>query len=190
MDNATVLKQIQAAQWPKTAKYHYGWATAPAALPQALLATEERHGDLSLLIAREHIVAVARFLRDTPELRYVLLENVCGVDYLGREPRFEVVYHLFSFHYYHRVCLKVGVPEDDCTVPTLTGLWPTANWQEREAYDMFGIVFSGHPALDRILMPDDWEGHPLRKDVPLGMEEVAFTFNQERIDARKPYAQE
>lgn len=75
-------------------------------------------------------------------------------------------------------------------VPSLTGLFPTANWQEREAYDLLGIEFSDHPALQRILMPDDWIGHPLRKDVPLGYEEVAFTFNQDRIYAHKPFAKE
>jgi NADH-quinone oxidoreductase subunit C len=101
-----------------------------------------------------------------------------------------VVYHLLSFEHQHRVCLKVGAPEDDPTVPSLTGMWPTANWQERETYDMFGIVFRGHPALQRILMPDDWEGHPQRKDVPLGYEEVAFTFNQEQIYAQKHFVKE
>lgn len=161
-----------------------------AALPQAIQNATESHGDLSIVVPREHIVTAAGFLRDDPELRFIFLENLCGVDYLGRDPRFEVVYHLFSFDHFYRVCLKVGVPEDDPTVPSLTGLWPTANWQEREAYDMFGIVFTGHPSLERILMPPDWEGHPQRKDVPLGYEEVAFTFNQEKIYAHKPFVEE
>ena len=101
-----------------------------------------------------------------------------------------MVYHLFSFANRHRLCLKVGVTEGDPSLPSLTSLWPTANWQEREAYDLMGIIFSGHPSLNRILMPDDWEGFPLRKDVPLGEEEIAFTFNQERIYAHKPFAKE
>ncbi len=172
MDNQTVLERLQTS------------------FSSAVLTTDERHGDLKVTLERDQLVAVAQFLRDDQELRYTLLENLCGVDYLGSEPRFEVVYHLFSFYHYHRVCLKVGVPEEDPVVPTLTGLWATANWQEREAYDMFGIQFAGHPALERILMPEDWAGHPQRKDVPLGYEEVAFTFNEDRIYAQKPFAKE
>jgi NADH-quinone oxidoreductase subunit C len=160
------------------------------AFPKAVGETWQHRGMLSVPVAREALVEVARFLRDTPDLRYVFLENLCGVDYLGREPRFEVVYHLLSLQNRHRLVLKVGAPEDDPTIPTLTGLWPTATWQEREAFDMFGIIFGGHPALHRILMPDDWEGYPLRKDVPLGYEEVAFSFNQDEIYARKPFAKE
>jgi NADH-quinone oxidoreductase subunit C len=172
MDNATVTTRLREA------------------FPHALAEISEPHGDITIVLQREHLPDVARFLRDELDLRYILLENLCGVDYLGREPRFEVVYHLFSFDHYHRVCLKVRVPEADPTVPTLTTLWPTANWQEREAYDMFGIQFSGHPCLERILMPEDWEGYPQRKDVPLGYEEVAFTFNEEKIYAHKPFARE
>lgn len=172
MDNQTVLARIQVA------------------FPDTISEVDQRHDDLKLRIPREQLVAVAGWLRDDAELQYSFLESVTGVDYLGREPRFEVVYHLFSFCHYHRLCLKVGAPEDDPQVPSLTGLFPTANWQEREAYDLLGISFSDHPALQRILMPDEWEGHPLRKDVPLGYEEVAFTFNQDRIYAHKPFAQE
>jgi NADH-quinone oxidoreductase subunit C len=160
------------------------------AMPEAITASHEHRGDLSIVIARERLVAVAAFLRDDPELRYNFLSNLCGVDYLGRALRFEVVYHLLSHTNRHRLCLKVQLPERDPSVPTVTELWPTANYQEREAFDMFGIVFSGHPSLDRILMPDDWEGHPQRKDVPLGVEEVAFTPNQEQIYSTKPFATE
>ncbi len=160
------------------------------AFPQELTSIREFRGELQVVVPREQLVAVAQFLRDTPELRYIYLENLCGVDYLGREPRFEVVYHLLSLSHRHRVCLKVGVPEADPTVPTLTRLWPTANWQEREAYDMFGIIFRNHPSLERILMPEDWEGYPQRKDVPLGYEEVAFTFNQDEIYAQKHFVKE
>jgi len=156
---------------------------------EAILEHTVFRGDLSVRVKSEAIVDVARFLRDDPQLQFNFL-NLCGVDYLGRDPRFEVVYHLLSFKTYDRICLKVGLPEDNPTVPTLTELWPGANWQERETYDMFGIVFEGHPSLVRILMPDDWEGHPQRKDVPLGYEEVAFTFNQEQIYAHKPFAKE
>lgn len=172
MDNSTVLERVQSA------------------LPQAIIETREFRSMVSLTIPRESIVEVARFLRDDQQLAYNFLENLCAVDYLGRQPRFEIVYHLLSLHNRHRICLKVGVPEDDPRVPTLTTLWPTANWQEREAYDLMGIIFTEHPGLYRILMPDDWEGHPLRKDVPLGYEEVAFTINDQQIYDRKPFATE
>jgi NADH-quinone oxidoreductase subunit C len=172
MENQTVVERLRSAH------------------PDAIVAVAEQRGDVHITVHGKDIVTVARFLRDDPELHYIFLENLCGVDYLGREPRFEVVYHLLSFTNRHRVCLKVGLPEDDPTVPSLTALWPTANWQERETYDMFGIIFSGHPSLKRILLPDEWEGYPQRKDVPLGAEEVAFTPNVERIDAHKPYARE
>jgi NADH-quinone oxidoreductase subunit C len=159
-------------------------------LPKATIAADEFRGDLRLTVRREDLLAVARLLRDDPEVGFNYLENLCGVDYLGRQPRFEVVVNLLSIPSARRVCLKIGAPEDDPRVPSLTGIWPTANYHEREAYDLLGIVFDGHPALSRILMPDDWVGHPLRKDHPLGDEEVAFTFNQERIYAHKPFAKE
>lgn len=159
------------------------------ALPGAIEQSSEFRDELSVHVRCDAIVEVARFLRDDPELDYNFLHNLCGVDYLGRNPRFEVVYHLLSHRRRHRICLKVGANEGQA-IPTLTGLWATANWQEREAYDLLGIPFAGHPGLQRILMPEDWEGHPLRKDVPLGGEEVAFTFNQDEIYARKPFAKE
>jgi NADH-quinone oxidoreductase subunit C len=171
MDNATVIERLRTA------------------FPGAIGASSEFR-DLSVYVGREALVDVARFLRDDPELKYVFLESLCGVDYLGRDPRFEVVYHLLSHQNYHRLVLKVGLPEHDPTVLTLTGLWATANWQERETYDLLGINFSGHPGQYRILMPDEWEGYPLRKDVPLGGEEVAFTFNEDQIYAHKPFAKE
>jgi NADH-quinone oxidoreductase subunit C len=154
----------------------------------AILAVSEFRGDLSVTLRPAEYRAAAQLLRDVPALRYNLLENLCGVDYLGREPRFEVVAHLVSMQHCHRVCLKVGAPEGDPRVPSLTPLFPTANYQEREAYDLLGISFDGHPSLTRILMPEDWVGHPQRKDHPLGYEEIAFTFNQDAIYARKPFA--
>ncbi len=158
--------------------------------PDAVLEPVEFRGDLSLTLRPARYLEVVRFLRDDPDLRYTFLENLCGVDYLGRAPRFEVVVHLVSMLHLHRVCLKVGAPEEHPHVPSLTSLFATANYQEREAYDLLGIVFDGHPALTRILMPDDWLGHPQRKDHPLVEEEIAFTFNQEQIYAHKPFAKE
>jgi NADH-quinone oxidoreductase subunit C len=170
MDNAVVLERLQSA------------------FPNLDLPSNEFRGLLSVWVPSEAIVDIARFLRDDATLAYNFLENLCGVDYLGDDLRFEVVYHFLSHKNHHRVSIKVRLPEANPTVPSLTGLWSTANWQEREAYDMFGIQFSGHPSLERILMPDEWEGHPQRKDVPLGGEEVAFTFNAEQIYARKIFA--
>jgi NADH-quinone oxidoreductase subunit C len=158
--------------------------------PQGVLAADERHGDLSVTLTGEAYYAAAHLLRDTPEFAYTFLENLCGVDYLGRDPRFEVVTHLVSIKHLHRICLKVGAPEAKPEVPSLALLFPTANYQERETFDLLGIVFVGHPSLTRILLPDDWVGHPLRKDHPLGDEEIAFSFNQERIYAQKPFAKE
>jgi NADH-quinone oxidoreductase subunit C len=159
-------------------------------LGTGVLNVSEFRGDLSVTLAPAAYLAAATLLRDEPALRYTFLENLCGVDYLGRDPRFEVVAHLVSMQLNHRVCLKVGAPEADPQVPSLTPLFATANYQERETWDLLGIRFDGHPSLTRILMPDDWVGHPQRKDHPLGDEEVAFTFNQDSIYAKKPFAKE
>jgi NADH-quinone oxidoreductase subunit C len=156
----------------------------------AILAAEEYRGDLALRLRPEALRDVAVFLREDGELQYIMLTNLAGVDYLGREPRFEVVYHFTSPQHGHRIALKVGADEADPHVPSITRLFPTANFQEREAYDMFGIIFDDHPDLQRILMPEDWDGFPQRKTEPLVYEEVAFTFNQDEVDAQKPFAEE
>ena len=133
--------------------------------------------DHTLYLPAERLVEVCTFLRDDPSLAFALLSWVGGVDLLPREPRFEVVYHLLSIDHSTRLALKVELHEPDPRVPTVCGVWPTANWHERETYDFYGIRFDGHPDLTRILLPDDWEGWPLRKDSPLGYQEVAFTHN-------------
>jgi NADH-quinone oxidoreductase subunit C len=155
-------------------------------LPEAQLLADEFCGDQRLYVRPADLLALAGLLRD--ELGFNYLENLCGVDYLGRDPRFEVAVNLLALSSGARLCLRIGMPEDDPRMPSLSGLWPTATYQERETYDLLGIVFDGHPALSRILLPDDWIGHPLRKDQPLGDEEVAFSFNQEQIYAHKPFA--
>jgi NADH-quinone oxidoreductase subunit C len=141
------------------------------AYPQAEAAIEKvvvDRDELTLHIDRDHLLGVATTLRDDPNLRFELCSSVSGVDYLGSVNRLHSVAHLTSMTYRRRVRLEVSVPVDDPHVPSLTGLYPTADWQERETYDMFGIVYDGHPALTRILMPDDWDGFPQRKDYPLG----------------------
>ena len=133
--------------------------------------------DPTLIVPADRLVEIATFLRDDPELEFTMLAWLGGVDLLPRSPRFEVVYGLLSMNRNLRVHLKVEVPEEHARVPSVTGVWPTANWHERETYDFYGVEFTGHPDLQRILLPEDWEGWPLRKDSPLGYEEVAFTHN-------------
>jgi NADH-quinone oxidoreductase subunit C len=133
--------------------------------------------DLTIYVPAARIVDVCTFLRDDPETEFTMLVWLGGVDLLPRQPRFEVVYHLLSIPRSMRLALKVELNEEDLHVPSVTGVWATANWHEREAYDFYGIVFDGHPDLTRILLPEDWEGWPLRKDSPLGYQEVAFTHN-------------
>ncbi len=126
-------------------------------------------GELTLHVRRERLTEVAMRLRDDPALRFELFSGVSGVHYLedtGRE--LHAVYHLLSITHNRRVRLEVSVPDADPHIPSLTGVYPSSNWHERETWDFFGIIFDGHPALTRIEMPDDWRGHPQRKDYPLG----------------------
>ncbi|MFI5915492.1 NADH-quinone oxidoreductase subunit C [Dactylosporangium sp. NPDC051541] len=126
-------------------------------------------GELTLHIVPERIAEVAQSLRDDPALRFELCSSVSGVDYLGQDGRrLHAVYHLTSMTFRRRIRLEAAVTAEDPHLPSVTQIYPTADWQERETYDMFGIVFDGHPNLTRILMPDDWEGFPQRKDYPLG----------------------
>ena len=128
----------------------------------------EALGETTIIIPRAYIVATCAFLKSTPGLDFNFLADVCGFDRgPEEEPRFEVNYHLFSTNKFHRVRLKVLLNEDDAHVPSVTGVWRTANWHERETYDLFGVIFDDHPDLRRILLPDDWQGHALRKDFPL-----------------------
>ncbi len=117
----------------------------------------------SLTVSRESLLALGQFLRSDEGGGYTLLTDETAVDYPKREKRFEIIYHLYSFQRNDRLRLKIVAGEGE-KVPSVTGLWPTANWLEREVYDMFGVPYEGHPDLKRILLPDDWTGHPLRKD--------------------------
>ena len=131
-------------------------------------------GEQTLVVAREGILAVLRFLRDDPELAFDYLADLTAVDHLPRDPRFDVVYHLKSLPRNERLRVKAGVPVEDPEIDSVVEVWPGANWLEREVFDLFGIRFRNHPDLRRILMPDEWEGHPLRKDFPMGKVEVDF----------------
>jgi NADH-quinone oxidoreductase subunit C len=138
----------------------------------AVVETHDQHGDGPIVVRRESLIDVLRQCRDVPALGFDMLTDLTAVDYLkfpGREdgPRFEVVYHLYSLAENHRLRVKVRVEEDDAVVPTAVPLWPIANWLEREVWDMFGIRFDGHPDLRRLLLYEEFVGHPLRKDYPI-----------------------
>jgi NADH-quinone oxidoreductase subunit C len=153
------------------------------------LTVEEFRGEAHLFVPPERIVEVITSLRDGHE--FALLSALTAVDYWPQqEPRFHVIYQLTSLAKNLSIQLRVPVAATMPVVPTVSDVFASANWREREVWDMFGVRFDGHPDLRRILMPADWEGHPLRKDYPLGYEEPQFTFNFEEIDLRKPYAKE
>lgn len=131
----------------------------------ALIDAKEFRGEVTVTVKKENILEVLKCLRD--DLRYNFLVDVTAVDYLGQDPRFMVVYQLTSIPNKDKIRVKAPVSEADCTIDSASGLWNSANWLEREAYDLMGVVFKGHPNLKRILMTDEWVGHPLRKDYPL-----------------------
>ncbi|MDP2167159.1 MAG: NADH-quinone oxidoreductase subunit C [Thermodesulfovibrionales bacterium] len=135
--------------------------------PEDVLSVSEFRGQVSVTVRKGNVLAIFRYLHDNPETDFDYLQDLCGVDYPSRKPRFEVVYHLYSINHRHSIRLKALVPEEDCSIGSVVPVWIGANWHERECFDMFGVAFKGHPDLRRILMPDDWEGHPLRKDYPL-----------------------
>jgi len=136
----------------------------------------------TIYVALDQLVDTCRALRDTPELRFAFLADLLPVDYLPREPRFEIVYLLASLGTAgfgdtpKRLRVKVRVPGTQPTVPSVASVWPAAGWSEREAFDLFGIHVTGHPDLRRILMPDDWEGYPLRKDYPVQIKQPVKTY--------------
>jgi NADH-quinone oxidoreductase subunit C len=135
--------------------------------PLEVLDITDFRDQVSVSVKHERISDVCRFLFEDPDIRMDYLSDLCGVDYPDRKFRFEVVYNLYSLKYRHRIRVKALIPEEDSYIDSVVPIWSGANWHEREACDMFGIVFKGHPDLRRILMPDDWEGYPLRKDYPL-----------------------
>ncbi|MEN8183722.1 MAG: NADH-quinone oxidoreductase subunit C [Myxococcota bacterium] len=135
-----------------------------AELPEAVLETHAHRGDATATVAHERIVEVLTLLRDGEGLDFEMLVDLTAVDHLGREPRFEVVYHLYSVRQNHRVRIKVGVSEEACEVDSVVDVYPSANWMEREAFDLYGVGFRNHPDLRRLLLYDEFDGHPLRKD--------------------------
>jgi NADH-quinone oxidoreductase subunit C len=152
-----------------------------ARLGDAVLDRQIAYGDLTILVDGARIVEVVSFLREDPACRFVSFIDLCGVDFPGRERRFDVVYHLLSPA--HNTRIRIKVETDETTpVPSIIDVYPAANWFEREAYDLYGILFSGHPDLRRILTDYGFEGHPLRKDFPLtGFVEVRYDDEQKRV---------
>ena len=152
---------------------------------------EVKKGDcLTLICGREGFLEFIEYLKE--QKGFIYLIDLCGVDYLNYpgknwDERFEVVYHLYNFEAKELLRIRVRVPEEDCWHYSVVKLWKTADWFERECYDMFGIVFKGHPDLRRVLMPDDWKGYPLRKDYPLELsEEEEWEVYKELVKKNKP----
>jgi NADH-quinone oxidoreductase subunit C len=135
--------------------------------PGSILETHSYRGDDTAVVKKEDILAICTFLRDDEALFYNFMMDLTAVDYLGQDPRFEVVIHLYSLKYNRRVRIKARISETDCSIDSIVPVWPAADWFEREAFDMYGIIFKGHPELKRILLYEEFQGHPLRKDYPL-----------------------
>lgn len=155
---------------------HIGASMTHAIESQALYV-----GELTLVVRAEQIVSVLTFLRDDPRCKFTTLVDLCGADYPQRPKRFDVVYHLLSMHLNQRIRIKLETDEET-PVPSIAGVWPCADWFEREAFDMYGILFSGHPDLRRILTDYGFQGYPLRKEFPLsGHVEVHYDAEQKRV---------
>ncbi len=135
--------------------------------PQAVAEVHFLRDELTIVVPRGHLRRVAALLCREPGLEFTLLSDVTGVDHFPGEPRFELNYHLVSLSRRERLRLKVRLPSSNPVVESVTPVWPTADWHEREVFDLFGVRFEGHPDLRRLLLPEDWEGHPLRKDFPV-----------------------
>jgi NADH-quinone oxidoreductase subunit C len=149
----------------------------------------EFRGETTVIVPPEQLVEACRTLRD--EFGFDMLVSETAVDYWPQEsPRFHVVYHIYSMTHGALLRLRTPISGTQPEVDSIEPVFPVANWMEREIWDMFGVRFKGHSDLRRILMPHDWQGHPLRKDYPLGYEEVQFTFNYDEIDIRKPHPKE
>ncbi len=161
-----------------------------AQFPDTIEEVVDFRGERTIFVPKEHIKVISQFLRDDEDLQYNFLSDIVADDYLPEFPRFAVSYHLYSIPQNHRLRLRTWVEDPDDGPETVAAVWPIATWLETEVCDLMGVRFSGNNALRRLFLPEDWQGHPLRKDYPLGYEEVQFSFNWEEIDKRKPYAKD
>jgi NADH-quinone oxidoreductase subunit C len=158
--------------------------------PEEVLEVKEFRGQVSVTVRKGRILEICRFLHDASDLYLDYLIDLCGVDYLGKKAnRFEVVYHLYSIRHRHALRLKAEVPENDARIDSVMPVWIGVNWHERECYDLFGIVFAGHPDLRRVLLPEDWEGYPLRKDYPVKGPETEWSGFMDVLERSKKYRQ-
>lgn len=160
------------------------------AYPDAIEETVEFRGEHTLVIRQEFLKDVCILLRDDEELACNLLEDIVADDMLPEFPRFAVNYHIYSIPKNHHIRIRVAVEDPDDGPETVGAVWPIASWLETEVWDLMGVTFKGNDQLRRLFLPEDWQGHPLRKDYPLGYEEVQFSFNWQAIDAKKPYPEE
>lgn len=158
-------------------------------LPDIAGEVVEFRDELTLVVEPEQVLTLCQFLRDEPGLQFNLLEDVVADDLFPDYPRFAVSYHLYSIPHNHRIRVRVLVEDPDEGPETVASVWPIATWLEIEVYDLMGIRFKGNDQLRRLFLPEDWQGHPLRKDYPLGYEEVQFSFNWKAIGAKKPHPQ-
>ena len=158
--------------------------------PDAIEEVVDFRGERTLVVAKDNLKAICELLRHDEELQCDLLEDIVADDMLPEFPRFAVNYHIYSIPKNHNIRLRVPVEDPDEGPETVVSVWPIATWLEMEVWDLMGIIFEGNNKLRRLFLPEDWQGHPLRKDYPLGYEEVQFSFNWKQIDARKPYAED
>ena len=161
-----------------------------AAFPDAIEDTNDFRGEQTLFIRKEQIKDICQLLRDDAELGYKFLSDICADDYLPDFPRFAVSYHLYSYDNNHRLRLRTWVEDPEEGPESVASVWSIATWLEMEVWDLMGVKFQGNNSLRRLFLPEDWQGHPLRKDYPLGYEEVQFSFNWQEVDAKKPYAKD
>jgi NADH-quinone oxidoreductase subunit C len=159
-----------------------------ARFPNGIENVREFRGECTVQVRPDALVELGTFLRDDPDCDFNFLADVSGVDYYPQEPRFGVNYHLLSMQHKLRLRLKVRLNGPNPRAPSATSVWPSANWFERETFDLFGVTFIGHPDLRRLLLPLDFRGHPLRRDNAMAQEEVQFTHNFDQVDKTKPYA--
>lgn len=152
-----------------------------------ILDSHERLGDYTVIINADGLHEIAEFMKADPKHAYDMLTDVTAVDYLNRKPRFEVVYHFYSTTLKHRLRIRIPVEEGSETVPSLVNHWKAAKWGEREVWDMFGIKFDGHPDLRRILLYEEFQGHPLRKDYPIQKSQPRMDLRAEERDAVEDY---
>ena len=164
--------------------------TIKSQFPGVVSGPIESHGETTLIVRADHLVEVCTFLRDDPALKFDLLSDVSAVDHFPDHPRFAVNYHLYSLENNYSLRVKVQLDGEQPQAPSVTSIWPGANWHEREVWDLMGVKFDGHPDLRRIFLPEDYLGHPLRKDAAQFYEEPQFTHNFDLIESQKPYAKE